>query len=244
MPPVLRESPARVRPVWVCRFSVIDRECGVGRDLQETTSSANLQIHCQVTQFRAWLNDKCGSVSNSFRNNGMPDRSIPSQSTTSLWRRIGLAIALTFSIATTCHAQSIAPFERLAGQWSGSGTVDLSNGTHELIRCRAAYDVLNDQRKLQLNIRCASESANFDLRSSANYSNGSISGNWSETNRGVAGTISGRAEGDRFQVVARSSSFNATLTLVTHGGRQSVTIRSHDNEAYIKGVSINLRRSG
>jgi hypothetical protein len=120
----------------------------------------------------------------------------------------------------------------------------LSNGAHESIKCRAAYDVLNDQRKLQLNIRCASESANFDLRASALYSAGSVSGNWSETNRGVAGTISGRAEGDRFQVVARASSFTATLTLVTHGGRQLVTIRSHDSEATIKGVSISLRRSG
>jgi len=58
-----------------------------------------------------------------------------------------------------------------------------------------------------------------------------------------AGTITGRAEGDRFQVVARASSFTATLTLVTHGGRQSVMIRSHDNQASIKGVSINLKRS-
>jgi hypothetical protein len=42
------------------------------------------------------------------------------------------------------------------------GTIDLSNGTHEPIKCRAAYDVLSDQRNLQLNIRCAS--GNFDLR--------------------------------------------------------------------------------
>ena len=174
----------------------------------------------------------------------MPESSAISRSTTGLWRSIGLVIALTFSVATTCHAQSIAPFERLAGQWSGSGTVELSNGAHESIKCRSAYDVLNDQRKLQMNIRCASESYNFDLRASAVYSGGGITGNWSESNRGVAGTISGRAEGDRFQVVAKSSSFNATLALVTHGGRQSVTIRSHDNQANIKSVSINLRRSG
>jgi hypothetical protein len=173
----------------------------------------------------------------------MPEWSVISQSTISLWRRVGLVIALTFLVATTCHAQSIAPFERLAGQWSGSGTIELSGGTHESIKCRAAYDVLNDQRKLQLSIRCASESFNFDLRASAVYSGGAISGNWSESNRGVAGTISGRAEGDRFQVVARSSSYSATLAVVTHGGRQSVTIRAQDNQASIKSVSINLRRS-
>lgn len=173
----------------------------------------------------------------------MPEWSVISQSVTGLWRRVGLVIALTFSVATTCYAQSIAPFERLAGQWSGSGTIELSNGTHESIKCRAGYDVLNDQRKLQLNIRCASESFNFDLRASAAYSGGAISGNWSESNRGVAGTISGRADGDRFQVVARASSYNASLVVITHGGRQSVTIRSQDNQASIKSVSMNLRRS-
>jgi hypothetical protein len=161
----------------------------------------------------------------------------------SLLRRVGLAIVLVVSVAGTCRAQSIAPFDRLAGQWSGSGTINLSNGTHESIRCRAAYDVLNAQRKLQLSIRCASDSFNFDLRGSANYSSGAITGNWSESNRGVAGTISGRAEGDRFQVVATASAFTATLTLITHGGRQSVMIRSHDNQASIRGVSINLKRS-
>ena len=95
-------------------------------------------------------------------------------------RGAALAVALTFSVAGICYAQRIAAFNRLAGQWSGSGTIELSNGTHESIKCRAAYDVLSDQRKLQLNIRCASDSFNFDLRASANYSAGAITGNWSE----------------------------------------------------------------
>jgi hypothetical protein len=60
----------------------------------------------------------------------------------------------------------------------------------------------------------------------------------------VAGTISGRADGDRFQVVARAASFGASLTLVTHGGRQSVLIRSQDSQASLRGASIHLRRRG
>jgi hypothetical protein len=168
--------------------------------------------------------------------------SVASPCSMAILRRASFAIALAVSVAGTCHAQSIAPFDRLAGQWSGSGTIDLANGAHESIRCRAAYDVLNDQRKLQLNIRCASESFNFDLRASANYSGGAITGNWSESTRNVAGTISGTAAGDHFQVVARSQSFVATLTLITHGGRQSVMIRSHDNQAIVKGASISLKR--
>jgi hypothetical protein len=132
----------------------------------------------------------------------------------------------------------------LAGQWAGSGIIELTDGRREPIRCRAAYDVLGDQRHLQLNIRCASDSYNFDLRASAAYSAGLVSGTWSEATRLVSGTISGRADSDHINVVARASSFSASLTLATHGARQSVVIRAHNADAGIKGVSMNLRRSG
>jgi hypothetical protein len=157
-------------------------------------------------------------------------------------RGAAIALILVVSAAESGHTQSIAPFDRLAGQWSGSGTIDLSNGSREPIKCRAAYDVLGDQKKLQLNIRCASDSYNFDLQASANYSAGAISGIWSESTHNVGGTISGKADGDRFQVLARSQSFSATLTLITHGGRQSVLIRSQNAQANVKGASINLKR--
>jgi hypothetical protein len=153
-----------------------------------------------------------------------------------------LSLSLAVCIAESSHAQGIAPFKRLAGQWAGSGTIELTNGRREPIRCRASYDVLSDQRNLQLNIRCASDSYNFDLRASATYSGGSVSGTWSEATRLVAGTIAGRADGDHISVVAKAASFSASLTLATHGARQSVVIRAHSADAGIKGVSINLRR--
>jgi hypothetical protein len=131
----------------------------------------------------------------------------------------------------------------LAGQWSGSGTIELTNGRREAIRCRASYDVLSERKNLQLNIRCASDSFNFDLRASATYSAGSVSGIWNESTRLVGGTISGRAEGDHIHVVAKASSFSASLAVVTHGSRQSVVIKTQSADAGIKGVSMNLRRS-
>jgi hypothetical protein len=168
---------------------------------------------------------------------------VPSHGASAIGRWAVLAIALLFSVSGTSYAQRVAPFDRLAGSWSGSGTIELSNGTHESIRCRATYDV-GGQSQLQLNIRCASEGSSFDLRANATYSGGAVSGYWSESTRGVSGTISGKAEGDRFQVVARAASFVATLTLITHGGRQSVSIRSQDSQSTIRAVSVNLRRGG
>jgi hypothetical protein len=166
--------------------------------------------------------------------------SMPFHWTNRILPRALFALMIWLLVGSGSYAQ--APFDRLAGQWSGSGTIDMANGAHERIKCRASYDVL-DQRNLQLNIRCASESYNFDLRASATYSGGTITGNWSESTRLVAGTISGRADGERFQVVARAASFAANITLVTHGGRQSVAIRTQDPQSDIRGVSISLRRS-
>jgi hypothetical protein len=153
----------------------------------------------------------------------------------------GATLALLLAIGAG-HAQNSTPFNALAGAWSGQGTIDLSTA-REPIKCRAAYDVLEDNSSLQLNIRCASDSYNFDLRASAKYAGGSISGSWSESTRNAAGSISGKAQGDRFHVVATGPTFTADLTLVTRGNRQSVTIKSQDDKSSVKGVSMTLQRN-
>ena len=100
---------------------------------------------------------------------------VHSNSTSAAFHGVALAFAILFcacnataqSRVTVGSAATVSPFAELVGSWSGSGTIDLSNDRHEPIKCRASYDVLEDQKKLQLNIHCASESYNFDLRSSA-----------------------------------------------------------------------------
>ena len=156
----------------------------------------------------------------------------------------GLALTLWLSASGDGHAQGSASFEKLAGQWSGNGTIDLSNGTKEPIRCRAAYDVLEQQSSLQLNIRCASETYNFDLRANAKNAAGTISGTWSEASRNVAGSISGKAGNDRFEVLAKGPSFSAKLTLITRSDQQSVTIQSQEANSAVKRASISLQRGG
>lgn len=156
---------------------------------------------------------------------------------------IAFAVAVSFACAGGAYAQhGTGPFDRLPGQWSGPGTIDLTNGSHEPLRCRAAYDVVSETRSLQLNIRCASDSYNFDLFSRAVLSGRSISGSWSEATRSASGTISGTAEGDRIQVHAESVGFSANLTLVTHGDHQTVSISTPDPSAGIRGATISLRR--
>ena len=141
------------------------------------------------------------------------------------------------------YAQNTTPFDRLAGHWAGSGTIDLSSGAREPIRCRASYDILGRKPELQLDIRCASDSYNFNLLGSAKYSAGKVTGTWSESTRNAAGTISGKVDGDRIQVLAKGPNFSANLMLITHGQQQSVDIKSQDKKSSVTGASITLQRS-
>ena len=144
--------------------------------------------------------------------------------------------------ATVGSAPSAGPFTQLAGSWSGSGTIDLSDGRHEPIKCNASYDILENQNKLQLRIRCASDSYNFNLISSATYAAGAIKGNWTESTRNAAGSLSGNVEGGGFSVVASGPSFTANLNLVTDGDKQSVTIKSRDANTAVRGATISMQR--
>src|ERR1017187_10565771 len=74
---------------------------------------------------------------------------------------VGAALILSLSAG---HAQS-GPFAGFAGAWSGNGTVALSDGTTEHIRCKADYKVNGSGLGLKQNLHCASDSYKFDLSS-------------------------------------------------------------------------------
>ncbi len=143
------------------------------------------------------------------------------------------------------QAQSAAeagtnPFATLPGTWSGAGTIMMANGTSERIRCRAAYSVTAGGRKLVQDLRCASDSYKFELRTNVDLDGGVLSGVWSETIRNAAGNVSGRASGSLIQARVEGAAFNANLAVTTRGDRQSVVIRPIGSE--FTEVSITLRK--
>src|SRR6266480_8083866 len=93
----------------------------------------------------------------------------------------GVGAALMLSVSAG-HAQS-GPFVGFDGAWSGNGTVALSDGTTERIRCKADYKVNGSGLGLKQNLHCASDSYKFDLSSDVTSQGDRISGNWSETSR-------------------------------------------------------------
>jgi hypothetical protein len=133
-----------------------------------------------------------------------------------------------------------SPFTAMSGSWSGSGTITTSSGAKERIRCRARYDVGGGGSNLDLTLRCASDSYNFELQSNATHSsNGAVSGNWSENTRHVGGNIEGSARGNAISVRV-SGVISATLGVSTNGNQQSISIQAPGTE--LQSVAISLSR--
>ncbi len=149
----------------------------------------------------------------------------------------GVGAALMLSVSAG-YAQS-GPFAGFDGTWSGNGTVALSDGTTERIRCKADYKVNGNGLGLKQNLHCASDSYRFDLSSDVTSQGDRISGNWSEASRNIFGNLQG-AGGGRIDVFVEASGFAANLTLRTSGNRQTVQISS---KGEIRGVTITMVKS-
>ena len=148
----------------------------------------------------------------------------------------GLGVALMLS-ASAGHAQS-GPFAGFDGSWSGTGTVALSNGTTERIRCEASYKVAGVNLKQSL--LCASDSYRFELTSDVTSQGDRISGNWSEASRNVNGELQGTAGNGQIDVFVQAAGFAASLTLRTTGNKQVVQISS---KGEIRGVNITMSKT-
>jgi len=147
-----------------------------------------------------------------------------------------LALLASPSLAQQ-HAES--PFAGLPGTWTGTGTISLSSGAKERIRCRATYR-LDSRVDLRLALSCTSDSYRFELQSQINYSDRTITGSWNETTRGVGGHITGSAVGGQIRARAEGQTFTALLAMNTRGSRQSVSIESPGSE--MSRIAIDLAR--
>ncbi len=160
------------------------------------------------------------------------------------FRRLFIAAAVLFGalfgaglFGPSAHAAS-GPFAPLAGRWAGSGVVTLDDGSTERIRCRATYAVGGP--RMGLTLTCASDSYKFDLHGDVVAEPGGvITGTWSETSRNITGNLQGRGRAGSFQVLASGPGFNANISLVTRGKRQSITMRA---ASQFRGASISLSR--
>lgn len=153
--------------------------------------------------------------------------------------RASAAVALFVLAAMPAQAAPRGGFADYAGAWTGSGRVVSSDGS-EAIRCRAQYQVSPEGESVQQHLVCASASYQFNIDCRATDSGGQVSGSWTETTRGITGSLSGSLRSGRMQAVVNSPLFSASLSLVTRGNAQEVVISPQDQD--IRQVTVRLRR--
>jgi hypothetical protein len=133
-----------------------------------------------------------------------------------------------------------SPFTAMSGAWSGAGVITLASGNKERIRCRAKYDVDGGGVNLDLMLRCAGDSYNFELQSNATHNNGAVSGSWSENTRHVSGNLEGSARGNVISVRVLGG-ISATLGVSTNGNQQSISIQAPGTEMSSAAISLSRR---
>jgi hypothetical protein len=142
--------------------------------------------------------------------------------------------------ATDAKAQT-GPFSAYAGSWTGAGVITVSNGGSERIRCRARYSVLQSDTDLNQELRCASDSYHFELKSVLLADpEGRIRGTWEETTRRANGSVSGQLAGGVVTGHVEGTGFTADMTVTLRGDRQS--LRLVPSGADITLVTIEMRR--
>ncbi len=131
------------------------------------------------------------------------------------------------------------PFDDYAGSWSGNGTITIADSGTERIRCRGIYKVDAAGNGLHQNIKCASDSYKFELRSNVEASGSKISGSWSEETRNVNGSIDGNISGGEITALVTTNGYAATFNVSTRGGKQNINIAS---KGELRGVTMALSK--
>ncbi len=150
-------------------------------------------------------------------------------------------LAALWGAPSVANAEASAPFAGLSGRWSGDGSIVLTKGTTERLRCDATYRDGAGGESVDMKLRCASDSYRFDLSISLVDTAGSVLGNWRETTQNVDGGISGTASKGLIQVAVKGQTFAAAVTVATRGAEQSVRIRAQSGE--LSQVAITLHKA-
>jgi hypothetical protein len=132
-----------------------------------------------------------------------------------------LVLALGGGEANAELGESIAG---LAGRWAGHGTIIPAFGPSEDFKCVITYFPNDEGTRVRQNLRCNGASLRFDAATHLEIEGAQITGHWMDNIYSLTGTVSGAVTGEGFVIVLSGEFFNATMTVVSSGCEQSVTV--------------------
>lgn len=138
-------------------------------------------------------------------------------------------------------AQAAGPFQGFAGNWHGGGTITMTSGSREKIRCRGTYAVKADSQAMSIDLLCASDSYRVNITSNVVAQGSSFSGQWQETTRQVQGNVTGTSpQPGQIQANLEGMGFGMQFSARVAGRRQDLVLQAQGTE--VQTVSIALSR--
>jgi hypothetical protein len=143
-----------------------------------------------------------------------------------------IAAASCLVVGTVVWAAGAGPFGDLAGYWTGAGSVTLSSGNTERVKCAVIYKVSDDGGQIKQSMRCASTDYSINATADLRVKGEQVSGNWEEKTYSATGEVSGRYTGESFVLSIQGANFTAAMNVSLSSCKQSISIAP-------KGLDVN-----
>ncbi len=148
------------------------------------------------------------------------------------------SVTMTAATFAAAHTAIANPVLSLNGRWSGPGSIIMSNGETEQMRCVATYFVEGSGAAVKQNLRCAGQGYKIDVITNLSVANGRVSGGWEERTWDTKGSIKGDVQTDGFNLTIDGPGFTAAMAVKTTNCNQSINITPRGNT--VARISMNL----
>ena len=136
-------------------------------------------------------------------------------------------------LCTVAWPAGAGPLGEIAGYWTGVGSITLSGGNTERVKCVVIYKVDDGGGEIRQSIRCASADYKIDATADLRVRGEQVTGSWEEKTYAATGEVSGRYTGSDLVLSIRGASFTAAMNVSLSACKQSISIAP-------KGLDVSL----
>jgi hypothetical protein len=159
---------------------------------------------------------------------------------TNFARRTGAALALASALVS--WGALADPIGDLNGYWTGGGTVALTNGKTERVKCHVIYRPTDNAGQIRQSMRCASADYSINSLADLRVRGGQVSGSWEEKTYAAKGDVTGRYNAEGFALRIKGANFSAAMNVTLSTCKQSLSISPQGLE--VTRVSLALAKEG
>jgi hypothetical protein len=157
-------------------------------------------------------------------------------------RKLLVALVAMLAIVGLVRGAAADPIEELAGFWSGGGSVVLTNGKTERVKCQVFYKT--GEGSIRQTMRCASADYSINSLAELRVNGGQVNGNWEEKTYAAKGAVTGRYGGDGFTLTIQGGNFSAAMNVALSNCRQSINISPQGLEVSKVAIALAKERCG